>query len=64
MTCTVQVRAHGGLAPATAILQGGELVIRLTEPLSGVAPGQTAVLYQPDPVGDLVLASTTISATR
>ncbi|HYS39817.1 MAG TPA: tRNA 2-thiouridine(34) synthase MnmA [Pseudonocardiaceae bacterium] len=62
--CTVQVRAHGGLAPATATLHGEELLIRLTEPLSGVAPGQAAVLYQPDPAGDLVLASTTISATR
>ncbi|HEX4722943.1 MAG TPA: tRNA methyl transferase PRC-barrel domain-containing protein, partial [Pseudonocardiaceae bacterium] len=65
MTCTVQVRAHGGLASATASLAGDELVIRLTEPLSGVAPGQAAVLYRSDPVaGDLVLASTTISATR
>ena len=65
VTCTVQVRAHGGLASATASLVGDELVIRLAEPLSGVAPGQAAVLYQPDAVaGDLVLASTTISATR
>jgi tRNA-uridine 2-sulfurtransferase len=62
--CTVQVRAHGGLAPATATVVGDELLIRLTEPLSGVAPGQAAVLYQPDEAGDLVLASTTISATR
>jgi tRNA-specific 2-thiouridylase len=63
--CTVQVRAHGGIAPATATLSGDELVIRLTEPLSGVAPGQAAVLYQPDAAaGDLVLASATISATR
>jgi tRNA-specific 2-thiouridylase len=65
VSCTVQVRAHGGLAPATATLVGDELVIRLAEPLSGVAPGQAAVLYQPDAsAGDLVLASTTISATR
>jgi tRNA-specific 2-thiouridylase len=63
-TGTVQVRAHGGLAPATATLTGDELLIRLTEPLSGVAPGQAAVLYHPDEAGDLVLASTTISMTR
>ena len=63
--CVVQVRAHGGLAAATATLVGDELVIRLREPLSGVAPGQAAVLYRPDAAaGDLVLASATISATR
>jgi tRNA-specific 2-thiouridylase len=62
--CAVQVRAHGGLAPATATVSGDEVVIRLTEPLRGVAPGQTAVLYRPDSAGDLVLASATIAATR
>jgi tRNA-specific 2-thiouridylase len=62
--CAVQVRAHGGLAGATAEVVGDDLVIRLTEPLRGVAPGQTAVLYQPDPAGDRVLASATIASTR
>jgi tRNA-specific 2-thiouridylase len=62
--CAVQVRAHGGLASATATVTGDEVVIRLTEPLRGVAPGQTAVLYRPDSAGDLVLASATIAATR
>jgi tRNA-specific 2-thiouridylase len=62
--CAVQVRAHGGLAPATATVVGDEVLIRLTEPLRGVAPGQTAVLYRPDGAGDLVLASATIAGTR
>jgi tRNA-uridine 2-sulfurtransferase len=61
--CVVQVRAHGGVVPAAAELVGGELVVRLAEPLRGVAPGQTAVLYRPDPAGDLVLASATIART-
>jgi tRNA-specific 2-thiouridylase len=61
--CAVQVRAHGGLAAANASVVDDELVIRLTEPLRGVAPGQTAVLYRPDSAGDLVLASATIAAT-
>jgi tRNA-specific 2-thiouridylase len=62
--CVVQVRAHGSVAPAAAEVVGDELLIRLAEPLRGVAPGQTAVLYRPDAAGDDVLASATISATR
>lgn len=61
--CTVQVRAHGGLASAVAELVDGNLAVRLTEPLRGVAPGQTVVLYRPDKAGDLVLGSATIAAT-
>jgi tRNA-specific 2-thiouridylase len=61
--CAVQVRAHGGLAPAMAAMVDGELVIRLAEPLRGVAPGQTAVLYRPADEGDLVLGSATIAST-
>jgi tRNA-uridine 2-sulfurtransferase len=62
--CSVQVRAHGGLAPARASVRDGEVVIRLTEPLHGVAPGQTAVLYRQDREGDLVLGSATIVSTH
>jgi tRNA-specific 2-thiouridylase len=62
--CAVQVRAHGAVASATAEVVGNDLMIRLTEPMRGVAPGQTAVLYQPDPAGDIVLASATIADTR
>ena len=55
----VQVRAHGEALPASAAVVEGELVIRLKEPLIGVAPGQTAVLY----VGTRVLGQTTIDRT-
>ena len=60
--CEVQVRAHGGAVPAVAELAGGVLRVRLRKPLRGVAPGQTAVLYRPDPAGDEVLASATLAA--
>lgn len=58
--CTVQVRAHGGLADGVATLTGDVLTVELREPLRGVAPGQTMVLYRPDPLGDEVIASATI----
>ncbi|MGB5151663.1 MAG: tRNA 2-thiouridine(34) synthase MnmA [Mycobacterium sp.] len=56
----VQVRAHGGTAEAVAELQGGKLVADLRTPIRGVAPGQTMVLYRPDPAGDEVIASATV----
>jgi tRNA-uridine 2-sulfurtransferase len=58
--CEVQVRAHGGLATAVAELRDGVLVADLRNPLRGVAPGQTMVLYRPDPDGDEVIGSATI----
>ena len=73
--CMVQVRAHGGLAPAVAEAielepsdgvdgQGPGIRITLRSPLTGVARGQAAVLYQPDPVsGDLVIGSGRIAVT-
>jgi tRNA-specific 2-thiouridylase len=57
--CEVQVRAHGDSLPAQAAVVGGELVVRLTAPVFGVAPGQTAVLY----LGSRVLGQTTIDRT-
>jgi tRNA-uridine 2-sulfurtransferase len=60
--CEVQVRAHGGIAPAVVELRGGRLVAALRTPLRGVAPGQTMVVYRPDAAGDEVLASVTIVA--
>jgi tRNA-specific 2-thiouridylase len=60
--CEVQVRAHGGIAATVAELRDGQLVAELRSPLRGVAPGQTMVLYTPDPDGDVVIASATISA--
>jgi tRNA-uridine 2-sulfurtransferase len=61
--CAVQVRAHGETASAIVELIGDELDVRLRTLLRGVAPGQTLVLYRPDPDGDEVLGSATIAAT-
>lgn len=59
--CEVQVRSHGGLAPAVAEVIDGAFQVRLRSPLRGVSPGQTLVLYRPDAVdGDEVLGSATI----
>jgi tRNA-specific 2-thiouridylase len=57
--CEVQIRAHADPVPAVAVVRGGELVITPDTPLSGVAPGQTAVVY----VGTRVLGQTTIDRT-
>jgi tRNA-specific 2-thiouridylase len=61
--CVVQVRAHGATVDAVAELAGDELVVRLRTALRGVAPGQTLVLYRPDPDGDEVIGSATIAAS-
>ncbi len=57
--CEVQVRAHGDPVPASARVVDGELVVTLREPLDGVAPGQSAVIY----VGTRVLGQCTIDRT-
>ncbi|MGE3191940.1 MAG: tRNA 2-thiouridine(34) synthase MnmA [Microbacteriaceae bacterium] len=63
--CEVQVRAHGDPVPARCRLSSPqgvskpELIIELTSPLDGVAPGQTAVVY----VGTRVLGQCTIDRT-
>ncbi|HEY8373304.1 MAG TPA: tRNA 2-thiouridine(34) synthase MnmA [Pseudonocardiaceae bacterium] len=64
--CVAQVRAHGGTAPAVAevVDDGARLLVRLREPLHGVAPGQAVALYRPDPAGDVVLGSGTITTTH
>ncbi|WP_193374819.1 MULTISPECIES: tRNA 2-thiouridine(34) synthase MnmA [Nocardiopsis] len=59
LACTVQLRAHGEVYGCTARCEGGGLRIVLDAPATGVAPGQTAVLYE----GDAVLGSATIAAT-
>ncbi|MBV7301126.1 tRNA 2-thiouridine(34) synthase MnmA [Corynebacterium sp. TAE3-ERU2] len=63
--CEVQVRAHGGVVAARAQVDrdADRLVLDLQEPLRGVARGQAAVLYRPDPGGDIVLGSGTICGT-
>ena len=58
--CLVQLRAHGEVYPATAVLCVDELCIRLAQPARGVARGQAAVLYD----GDVVLGSATITRAR
>jgi tRNA-specific 2-thiouridylase len=62
--CVAQVRAHGGLADATAEPSAEGLRVKLHEPLRGVAPGQAVALYRPDARGDVVLGSATITAAR
>ena len=57
--CEVQVRAHGESLAARARVSADELQILVNQPLFGVAPGQTAVLYQ----GTRVLGQTTIDRT-
>jgi tRNA-specific 2-thiouridylase len=61
LDCEVQVRAHGGVASGIAGFTDGLLHFALRTPLRGVAAGQTMVLYRPDPDGDEVLGSATIS---
>jgi tRNA-specific 2-thiouridylase len=60
LECEVQVRAHGGMAAGIAGVADGLLHVALRAPLRGVAPGQTMVVYRPDPAGDEVVASATI----
>ncbi|MBM7472812.1 tRNA 2-thiouridine(34) synthase MnmA [Subtercola frigoramans] len=63
--CEVQIRAHADPVPAVAqVVAAGddgsnELVIRPHNPLIGVSPGQTAVVY----IGTRVLGQTTIDRT-
>ncbi len=55
---TVQVRAHGEPVTAAADVLEDRLVVEVRGRLSGVAPGQTAVLY----AGDRVIGSATIDS--
>ena len=57
--CEVQVRAHGDTYPSRAWIADGALRVEMSEPISGVAPGQSAVLY----VGTRVLGQATIDHT-
>lgn len=63
--CMAQVRAHGDPVPARAFVTTDDdgaplLVVNLIDPLRGVAPGQTVVLYQ----GTRVLGQATIDTAR
>lgn len=57
--CEVQIRAHADPVPAVAVVRDGELVITPANPLIGVSPGQTAVVY----VGTRVMGQCTIART-
>lgn len=57
--CEVQVRAHGDPQPARAWMDSGSLIVACEQPLSGVAPGQSAVVY----VGTRVMGQVTIDQT-
>jgi len=57
--CHVQIRAHAEPVPARAALADGELRVVPEEPFDGVAPGQTAVLYD----GTRVIGQFTIART-
>jgi len=61
----VQLRAHGTPVPCTVEAgDDGGLRIVVDTQQRGVAPGQSAVLYAPDPVrGDLVLGQGTVLTT-
>lgn len=54
-----QVRAHGETVDAEMMISDEQMKIRLLQPLVGVAPGQTAVIYS----GTRVLGQTTIDET-
>jgi tRNA-specific 2-thiouridylase len=55
----VQVRAHGVALPARIRRDGAGLRIELEEPLLGMAPGQSAVMYDGDRVlGQLIVDQT------
>jgi len=57
--CDVQIRAHADPVPASATISEGTITVTPDNPLDGVAPGQTAVLY----AGTRVLGQFTIDRT-
>ena len=64
LACDIQIRAHADPVPATLVLRDGEpggveLVATPDAPLSGVAPGQSCVIY----LGTRVLGQFTIDRT-
>jgi tRNA-uridine 2-sulfurtransferase len=64
LAAEVQLRAHGTAVPCDVRADAdGGLVLALASEQRGVAPGQSAVLYEPDPDrGDRVLGQGTILA--
>jgi tRNA-uridine 2-sulfurtransferase len=56
---TVQLRAHATPARATVVRDGGAVLLRCDPPVTQVAPGQAAVLYD----GDEVIGGGVVSST-
>ena len=61
-SCHVQIRAHAEPVPAVARLADGVLAVHPDTPFVGVAPGQTAVLYDGTRVIGQFTIDTTVSA--
>ncbi|WP_432049683.1 tRNA 2-thiouridine(34) synthase MnmA [Verrucosispora sp. NA02020] len=59
--CEVQLRAHGLVVPAEVTVDADTFRADLRQPVRGVAAGQAIVAYRPDPAGDIVLGSATIT---
>ncbi|MFY1695313.1 tRNA 2-thiouridine(34) synthase MnmA [Solwaraspora sp. WMMA2101] len=57
----LQVRAHGSVVPAVVEVGADGIRAELRRPLRAVAAGQAMVVYRPDPAGDVVLGSATIT---
>ena len=57
--CHVQIRAHAEPVPASAVVREGTVTVRPETPFDGVAPGQTAVLYD----GTRVIGQFTVDRT-
>jgi tRNA-specific 2-thiouridylase len=57
--CEVQIRAHADPVPARATVADGSIAVVPDAPFDGVAPGQTAVLYD----GTRVIGQFTIART-
>jgi tRNA-specific 2-thiouridylase len=60
LRCSAQLRAHGDPQPARARTAGDRLVVDLDQPVRGVAPGQSVVVYD----GTRVVGSATIESAE
>jgi tRNA-specific 2-thiouridylase len=61
LRCAVQLNAHGAPLPVLVTTDGDGWRLELDSPARGVAPGQTAVLYDGDGPDARVLGSATLS---
>ncbi len=58
----MQIRAHAEPVAARAVIEGGMLAVTPEVPFDGVAPGQTAVLYDSTRVIGQFTIDRTVSA--